>query len=102
MGLRHKLHFVIKVDLTWRRGRPRKNKEYVEARFSEESRARSVVEELLMHAIHLEPAGGSSCEGKSRTREIDIKEMNDQEPSQQLKQAKLAIGELYQENMELR
>jgi hypothetical protein len=61
-----------------------------------------VVEELLMHAIQLEPAGGSSREGRRRTRKIDITGTNDQEPSQQLKQAKLAIAELYQENMELR
>jgi hypothetical protein len=85
-----------------RRGRPRKNKEVVEARFSEESRARSVAEKLLMHAIRLEPAGGSSREDRSRTRKEDITEVNDLEPSQQLKQAKLAIAELYQENMELR
>jgi hypothetical protein len=61
-----------------------------------------VAEELLMHAIRLEPAGGSSHEGRSRTRKVDITGANDQEPSQQLKQAKLAITELYQENMELR
>jgi hypothetical protein len=33
---------------------------------------------------------------------MDTTGVNDQEPSQQLKQAKLAITELYQENMELR
>jgi hypothetical protein len=38
-----------------RRGRPRKNKEVEEARVSEESRARSVAEELLMHAIRWSP-----------------------------------------------
>jgi hypothetical protein len=85
-----------------RRGRPRKNKEVVEARFSEESLARSKAEELLMRAIRLEPAGGSSHEDRRRTRKVDITGVNDQEPSQQLKQAKLAITELYQENMELR
>jgi hypothetical protein len=85
-----------------RRGRPRKNKETMEARVLEEPRARSVAEELLMRAIWLEPAGGSSRENRSRTRREDITGVNDQEPSQQLKQAKLAITELYQENMELR
>jgi hypothetical protein len=33
---------------------------------------------------------------------MDITGENDQEPSQQLKKVKLAIIELYQENMELR
>jgi hypothetical protein len=55
-----------------------------------------------MCAIRLEPAGGSSRESRRRTREMDTTGVNDQEPSQQLKQAKLAITELYQENMELR
>jgi hypothetical protein len=55
-----------------------------------------------MHAIQLEPAGGSSREDRSRTRKADIMRANDQEPSQKLKHAKLAIAEVYQENMELR
>jgi hypothetical protein len=54
-----------------------------------------MAEELLMRTIRLEPNGGSSCEGKSRKRKIDITRMNDQEPSQQLKQENLAIAELY-------
>jgi hypothetical protein len=63
---------------------------------------RSVVEEILMCAIRLEPDGGSSRENKSRTKKMDIIGVNDQEPSHQLKQEKLAITELYQKNMELR
>ena len=61
-----------------------------------------MAEELLMHAIQLELAGGSSRESRRRTREMGTIGANDQEPSQQLNQAKLAIAELYQENMELR
>jgi hypothetical protein len=38
----------------------------------------------------------------SRTRKVDIIGENDQDPSQQLKQAKLAIAKCCQENMELR
>jgi hypothetical protein len=52
-----------------RRGRARKNKEAVEAQFSEEPRARSVAEELLMHAIQLEPAGGSSRIRQEKNKE---------------------------------
>jgi hypothetical protein len=63
---------------------------------------RLIAEELLRRAIRLEPAGGSSHEDRSRTRKEDITGENEEEPSQQLKQAKLAIAELYQENMELR
>jgi hypothetical protein len=74
----------------------------LEARFPEKSFSRSKDEELLMHAIRLEPAGGSSREDRRKTRKVDIIGVNDQEPSQQLKQAKLAITEIYQENMELR
>jgi hypothetical protein len=68
-----------------RRGRPRKNKEVEEAQVSEEPHARSVAEELLMRAIRLEPARGSSRESRRRTRKMDITGANDQEPSQQLK-----------------
>jgi hypothetical protein len=35
-------------------------------------------------------------------RRMDVVGTNDQDPSQQLKQEKLAITELYQENRELR
>lgn len=49
-----------------RRGRLRKDKETMDARVLEEPRAKSVVEELLMRAIWLEPAGGSSREDGSR------------------------------------
>jgi hypothetical protein len=55
-----------------------------------------------MHAIWLDPVGGSSHERRRRTRKMDIIGANDQEPSQQLKQVNLAIIKLYQENMELR
>jgi hypothetical protein len=48
-----------------------------------------------MRAIQIEPIGGSSHEDKSRTRKADITGENNQEPSQQLKQANLAIVELY-------
>jgi hypothetical protein len=85
-----------------RRGRPRKNQEIVEAQISEEPCIRLVVEERLRHAIRLEPAGGSSREDRRRTRKENIAEVNEQVPFQQLQQAKLAIAELYQENMELR
>jgi hypothetical protein len=55
-----------------------------------------------MHSIRLERAGRSSCEDRSRTRKADIARENDQDPSQQLKHAKMAIAKFYQENMELR
>jgi hypothetical protein len=61
-----------------------------------------MAEEILMCSIRLEPAGGSSHEGRRRTREMDTTRENDQEPSQKLKQEKLAITKLYQENMDLR
>jgi hypothetical protein len=54
-----------------------------------------VAKELLMRAIRQEPARGSICEGRSRMKKMDITGVNDQEPSQQLKQANLAIIELY-------
>jgi hypothetical protein len=61
-----------------------------------------MVEELLMPAIHMYPIGGSSHKSRRRIRKMDITGANDQEPSQQLKKARLDIIELYQENMELR
>jgi len=73
----------------------------MEARVLEDPQARSVAEELIIRAIWLEFVGGSSHENRSITRREDITRTNDQDPSQQLKQAKLAIAELYQENMEL-
>jgi hypothetical protein len=71
-----------------RRGRPRKNKEVVETKLSDESRAQSIVEKLLMRIVRLEP--------------LDASGSNYQETTQQLKQAKLSIIELYHENRKLR
>jgi hypothetical protein len=85
-----------------RRGRPRKNKEAGETQVPSEPCARSVVEELLMHAIRLEPVEGTSQESGSRMRRTDAMGTNVRESTQQLKQAQLAIVELYQENRELR
>jgi hypothetical protein len=53
-------------------------------------------------AIRLETVGGLSREDMSRTRKEDITGANDREPSQKIKQAKMALSKLYQENMELR
>jgi hypothetical protein len=55
-----------------------------------------------MRAIRLEPIEGTSRESWGRRRRIDIKSADVHESSQQLKQAQLAIAELYQENRELR
>jgi len=55
-----------------------------------------------MCVVRLEPVEATSQESRSRTRGMDVTGTNDQELSQQLKQAKLAIAELYQENRELR
>jgi hypothetical protein len=67
-----------------------------------EPRARSVVEQLLMRAIQLEPVESTSRESGRRARRTNVVGTNVQEPSQQLKQAQLAIAKLYQENKELR
>jgi hypothetical protein len=85
-----------------RRGRPRKNKETGEAQAPSDPRAKSIVEELLMCAIRLEPVEGPSRETCDRRRRTDTEGTDIREPSQQLKQAQLAIAELYQENRELR
>jgi hypothetical protein len=85
-----------------RRGRPRKNKEAEEIQISDEPCARPIVEQLLMHVVHLEPLEGTSRESGRRMRRMDAIGSNDQETTQQLKQVKLAIAELYQENRELR
>jgi hypothetical protein len=55
-----------------------------------------------MHVIWLEPLEGTSRESWSRMRRIDVGDTYVRELSQQLKQAQLAIVELYQENRELR
>jgi hypothetical protein len=93
---------LLPTTMPRRRGRPRKNKEIMKARIAEEPRVGLIAEELLRRAIRLEPAGKSSHEDRNRTRRVDVAGENEQAPSQQLKQAKLAIAELYQENMELR
>jgi hypothetical protein len=85
-----------------RRGRPKKNKEVGETRIPDEPRRRSVAEKLLMRIVRLEPVEGTSRESGRRMRRMDVTGTNDQDPSQQLKQVKLAIVELYQENRELR
>jgi hypothetical protein len=84
-----------------RRGRPRKNKEIGETQDLRETRAKSVVEELLMHTIRLEPVEGPSRETCDRRRRKYTEGMDICEPSQQLKKEKIAIAELYQENREL-
>jgi hypothetical protein len=85
-----------------RRGRPRKNKEFVETKLLDELRARSIAEKLLMCIVLRETLEGTSQESRSRMRRMDALSSNDQETTQQLKQAKLSITELYQENRELR
>jgi hypothetical protein len=55
-----------------------------------------------MRAIRLEPVEGTSRESWGRRRRTDTESTDVHEPSQQLKQAQLAIAELYQENRELR
>jgi hypothetical protein len=89
-------------QISRRRGRPKKNKEVGETRTPDKPHARSVAEKLLMCVVRLEPVEATSQESRSRMRGMDVAGTNDQELSQQLKQAKLAIVELYQENRELR
>jgi hypothetical protein len=71
-----------------RRGIPRNNKEVVETKLSDESREQLIVEKLLMHIVRLEP--------------LDASGSNYQETTQQMKQEKISIIELYQQNMKLR
>jgi hypothetical protein len=61
-----------------------------------------IAKELLRHAIRLELVGRSGHEDRNRARKGDVAGANEETPSQQLEQAKLAIAELYQENRELR
>jgi hypothetical protein len=74
----------------------------MKAKIPEGPRVRLAAEGLLRRVIQLEPAGKSSRECRIRTRKVDAMGENEEAPSQQLKQAKLAIVELYQENRELR
>jgi hypothetical protein len=67
-----------------------------------EPRTQSAAERLLMHVVWLEPVEGSSMGIGERWRKSGDENVNVQELSQQLKQAQLAIAELYQENRELR
>jgi cell shape-determining protein MreC len=55
-----------------------------------------------MRVVWLEPVEGSSRGISERRRRSGTENMEVQESSQQLKQAQLAISELYQENKELR
>jgi hypothetical protein len=55
-----------------------------------------------MCVVRLEPVEGSRWEICDRQRRLGTESMDVLEPSQQLKQAQLAITELYQEKMELR
>jgi hypothetical protein len=99
---RHWKPYPPNKSIPQKRGRPRKNKETGEAQAPSEPRAKSVVEELLMRAIQLEPVEGPSRETCDRRRRPDTEGTNIREPSQQLKKVQLAIAELYQENRELR
>jgi hypothetical protein len=85
-----------------RRGRPRKNKEFRKTQVPSEPHANSAAEELLMCTIQLEHVEGSSQEIWSRRRRIDTEGTDVRDFLQQLKQEKLDIVELYQENRELR
>jgi hypothetical protein len=85
-----------------RRGRPRKNKEAGETRVPSEPRAKSGRKNYLctpfgwnLSKVQVEKAGAEG--GGQMSEGTDVRE-----PSQQLKQAQLAIAELYQENRELR
>jgi hypothetical protein len=89
-------------QLPRRRGRPRKNEEIMKAKIPEGPRIGLAAGELLRRVIQLEPAGKSSRNaGSEQGKRMSMGE-NEEAPSQQLKQAKLAIAELYQENRELR
>jgi hypothetical protein len=70
----------------------------VETKLSDEPRARSIVEKLVMHVVLLEPLEGISR--GSRMRRMDALGSNDQDTTHQLKQEKLAIIELYHEKRE--
>jgi hypothetical protein len=86
----------------WKRGRPRLIKKPEETQAPNEPHTQSAAEKLLMHVVRLEPVEGSSRGISERQRRSGTENMEVQESSQQLKQAQLAIAELYQENRELR
>jgi hypothetical protein len=86
-----------------RRGRPRKNKEAGETRVPNEPRAKISCRRIT----YARYSAGTCRRYKSRKLEQNKEDRyrrstNVREPSQQLKQAQLAIAELYQENRELR
>jgi hypothetical protein len=86
-----------------KRGRPRLIKKPEEIQAPSEPRTQSVAERLLMRVVRLEPVEGSSMGIGERMRRSGDENMNVQESSvAKLKQAQLAIAELYQENKELR
>jgi hypothetical protein len=60
------------------------------------------VEGPLGHSTQMELAGKSSRECGIRTRRVDATRKNEEVTSQQLKQEKLEISKLYQENRELK
>ena len=85
-----------------RRGAGQGRTKNEEAQASSEPHTKSVIEELLIRAIRLEPVKGPSQETYDKRRRIDTEGTDLREMSQQLKQVQLTIVELYQDNRELR
>jgi hypothetical protein len=85
-----------------KRDMPRKNRETGEAQVPSELCMKITAKQLLMCSIRLEPVEGLSRETYDRRRRTYIEGTNICKPLQQLKQAQLAIADLYQENIELR
>jgi hypothetical protein len=80
----------------WKRGKLRLIKKPKEIQAPSELHTHSSVEKLLMRIVRLEPVEGSSRGIGERRRRSGDENVDDQESSQQLKQAHLAIAELYQ------
>jgi hypothetical protein len=78
-----------------KRGRPRKNREPGEAQDPKKPRAKLVFERLIMCVVWLEPFESSRREICDKQRRSGTESMDVHEPSQQLKQEKLSIVELY-------
>jgi hypothetical protein len=91
-----------KQQLPRRRGRLRKNRETTKAKILEGRRVRLAAGGLLRCTTQIEPDGKSSQKCGIRTRKANAVRTNEEAPSQQLKQAKMAIAKLYQENRELK
>jgi hypothetical protein len=72
-------------QIPWKRGRPRNNKEAGETQIPSETCARSVVKELLMHVIQLEPVEAKSWRSGSGTRRTNATDANVRELAQCLK-----------------